>query len=114
MGADTSILVPGPYSYSLYLFYLYHYIIIYVYLFRKIQNYYTFLVKMFIYNIMQTQCIYVIRNVNFIMRLVIILFIIFMSNIKIFECYFIKMIRYFIINRFIFSKTADNGYKLVC
>jgi hypothetical protein len=43
-------------------------------------NYYTFLIKTFIYKIMQTQCEYINRDMNFGIKLVINLFIIFITQ----------------------------------
>jgi hypothetical protein len=43
-------------------------------------NYNIFLIKMIIYNIIQTQYEYVNKDINFSMKLVIILFIIFMKQ----------------------------------
>jgi hypothetical protein len=85
MGAGTDTLVstsPNTHIVYIYLFKLYYYIIIiYVNQFKKYNSYYyIFLRKIFIYNIMQIQCEYVNRDMNFDMRLVIVLFKIFMTE----------------------------------
>jgi cellulose synthase/poly-beta-1,6-N-acetylglucosamine synthase-like glycosyltransferase len=81
MGAGTDTLVStSPNTHIVYI-YLFKYIIIYVNQFKKYNSYYyIFLRKIFIYNIMQIQCEYVNRDMNFDMRLVIVLFKIFTTE----------------------------------
>jgi hypothetical protein len=45
-----------------------------MYINLKVQTHYTFLIKMFIYNIMKTQCEHVNKNMNYSMRLFIIVY----------------------------------------
>jgi hypothetical protein len=70
-----------PYPHDIYLFILLYYnICMSILKNTTLLNYYTFLIKMFIYNIMQTQYEYVNRYMNFGIRLVIIFFIISMTQ----------------------------------